>query len=89
MCVLEKGKKRVSARSSTDRASDYGSEGLGFESLRAHFFLEGNVEIIFLRPFQCHKSVTDESLQRLLQVSAFRTRALVPKCAYLIKRKMS
>jgi hypothetical protein len=23
------------ARSSTDRASDYGSEGLGFESLRA------------------------------------------------------
>ena len=24
-----------SARSSTDRASDYGSEGLGFESLRA------------------------------------------------------
>jgi len=42
-----------------------------------------------LRPFQCHKSVTDESLQRLLQVSAFRTRALVPKCAYLIKRKMS
>ena len=24
------------ARSSTDRASDYGSEGLGFESLRAH-----------------------------------------------------
>src|SRR5690349_18912113 len=25
------------ARSSTDRASDYGSEGLGFESLRARF----------------------------------------------------
>ena len=25
----------MSARSSTDRASDYGSEGLGFESLRA------------------------------------------------------
>ena len=24
------------ARSSTDRASDYGSEGWGFESLRAH-----------------------------------------------------
>ena len=24
------------ARSSTDRASDYGSEGSGFESLRAH-----------------------------------------------------
>gem|GEM_PF-1017539 len=27
----------LGARSSTDRASDYGSEGLGFESLRAHF----------------------------------------------------
>ena len=26
---------RICARSSTDRASDYGSEGLGFESLRA------------------------------------------------------
>src|ERR1700760_3501825 len=26
---------RTSARSSTDRASDYGSEGWGFESLRA------------------------------------------------------
>ena len=26
----------ISARSSTDRASDYGSEGSGFESLRAH-----------------------------------------------------
>ena len=30
---------RERARSSTDRASDYGSEGLGFESLRAHFSL--------------------------------------------------
>jgi hypothetical protein len=31
--------KQASARSSTDRASDYGSEGLGFESLRAHFII--------------------------------------------------
>ena len=28
------------ARSSTDRASDYGSEGSGFESLRAHKYEE-------------------------------------------------
>ena len=41
-------KKRVdsiapSARSSTDRASDFGSEGWGFESLRAH--VSGSLEI--------------------------------------------
>jgi hypothetical protein len=31
--------KAMCARSSTDRASDYGSEGWGFESLRACEFL--------------------------------------------------
>ena len=30
------GHDKKCARSSTDRASDYGSEGSGFESLRAH-----------------------------------------------------
>ena len=32
---LDFGGPRTRARSSTDRASDYGSEGWGFESLRA------------------------------------------------------
>ena len=41
-CPLDGGRRfkschlRHRARSSTDRASDYGSEGWGFESLRAH-----------------------------------------------------
>src|SRR4051812_34603110 len=33
--VLVRRPRPTSARSSTDRASDYGSEGWGFESLRA------------------------------------------------------
>ena len=33
------------ARSSTDRASDYGSEGLGFESLRAHQHAAANLSV--------------------------------------------
>ena len=37
-------KECLSARSSTDRASDYGSEGWGFESLRAcHLLDDGDV----------------------------------------------
>ena len=37
-------KECLCARSSTDRASDYGSEGWGFESLRAcHLLDDGNV----------------------------------------------
>ena len=32
---VQVGQPKTSARSSTDRASDYGSEGWGFESLRA------------------------------------------------------
>ena len=48
------------ARSSTDRASDYGSEGWEFESLRAHFFYGGNGDILFLERVQCHKNDTDE-----------------------------
>jgi hypothetical protein len=39
------GQPRLSARSSTDRASDYGSEGWGFESLRARCISAGQ------RPF--------------------------------------
>jgi hypothetical protein len=35
------GLPATSARSSTDRASDYGSEGWGFESLRARFICAG------------------------------------------------
>ena len=38
----------ASARSSTDRASDYGSEGLGFESLRAHFVMSRDMLIACL-----------------------------------------
>jgi hypothetical protein len=33
---------RTSVRSSMDRASDFGSEGWGFESLRARLSEEGN-----------------------------------------------
>ena len=36
MNIVFNKKIQISARSSTDRASDYGSEGSGFESLRAH-----------------------------------------------------
>src|ERR1700712_2599138 len=35
-CIVVPGPAGPRARSSMDRASDYGSEGWGFESLRAH-----------------------------------------------------
>ena len=41
---------KSSARSSTDRASDYGSEGWGFESLRAHSFFSFYFPLFLPRP---------------------------------------
>ena len=68
-------RRGVGARSSTDRASDYGSEGLGFESLRARsvghtlrssFFMRfrsGHVELTRSQPRQ----VRVEALPRAVE----------------------
>jgi hypothetical protein len=48
LCYIQ---ERTGASSSVDRASDYGSEGRGFESLLAHIKMPmGDVDVILHHP---------------------------------------
>jgi hypothetical protein len=65
--------RRTGARSSTDRASDYGSEGLGFESLRARFVNSpGRHRLTLAFSFRSHNLVASNT-RRCGQVTSLST----------------
>ena len=67
-CVVVDCRGASSARSSTDRASDYGSEGWGFESLRARHISAGQGRFSVVRggPISLPRGLASHNLSRLV-----------------------